>query len=154
MRTGPLRSFFTETAVTRRQGIMRTVQQQLKALLCPKISFSRQGTSESVLTQGKFHYMEPAMLGYFHECEFQYTVVLLIVPDTHHLLGQGQFGLCFAGEYQGKSVAVKVAKTSLDVALFKRFLEEIRLMAFLGAHENIIEFIGFVLEDIAESECI
>ena len=54
----------------------------------------------------------------------------IMVTDTRSILGQGQFGVCFAGEYQGRSVATKITKKKLDADLFKEFLREVKLMAF------------------------
>ena len=46
------------------------------------------------------------------------------------------------GEYQGKLVAVKMTKNTTDVAAFKDFLREVKIMAYIGSHENIVEFLG------------
>ena len=67
-------------------------------------------------------------------------------------IGEGQFGLCFGGEHQGKRVAVKTAKNSVDGSTLREFLAEIRLMALLDRHENIVEFIGVVTHDDVQSE--
>ena len=67
-----------------------------------------------------------------------------------NVLGEGQFGQCVVGEYEGKAVAVKIAKKSLGMDNFKDFLQEVKLMSFIGKHENIIDFIGAVVDDISK----
>ena len=79
---------------------------------------------------------------------FGYTI-----SDVRNVLGEGCFARCVLGEYQGRAVAVKITKTRLGVDGFKDFLREIKLMAFVGKHDNIVALIGAVVDRISESQC-
>lgn len=56
------------------------------------------------------------------------------------LIGSGQFGDVFEGEYEGKKIAIKTLKDKDDAAV-KQFLAEADLMTKLK-HENLVELIG------------
>ena len=66
-------------------------------------------------------------------------------------LGERAFGYCVKGEYKGNTVAVKAAKDTADVATFKDFLREVKIMAYIGTHENIVEFVGAQVSHISQS---
>ena len=66
-------------------------------------------------------------------------------------MGEGEFGVCVKGEYQGRPVAVKTSKDIADVTVFKNFLREVKIMAYIGNHENIVEFVGAHVGAIRQS---
>jgi len=45
-------------------------------------------------------------------------------------------------------VAVKIAKASADVELFKSLLSEVKIMMYIGKHENIVGLIGVCTQGI------
>ncbi|CAL8132870.1 unnamed protein product [Orchesella dallaii] len=56
-------------------------------------------------------------------------------------IGAGQFGVVYATEINGQTVAVKVAKERTK-ACVKSIMAEIKIMAFLGQHPHILSFVG------------
>ena len=71
----------------------------------------------------------------------------MFYPDERSVLGEGQYGRCIRGKIRGQDVAVKMNKSS-DVSVFKDFLSELKIMAYVGVHENVVEFLGAVVDDI------
>ena len=67
-------------------------------------------------------------------------------------MGEGEFGCCVRGEYRGDMVAVKSTKDTVEVAAFKDFLREVKIMAYIGSHDNIVEFIGAQVSSIDQSK--
>ena len=63
-------------------------------------------------------------------------------------LGKGQYGQCFKIKFDGREVAVKTTKSKLDRVCFKAFLKEAKLMAYIGKHENVVEFLGAYVDEI------
>ena len=72
--------------------------------------------------------------------------------DMQEILGEGEFGRCVSGHYHDQPVAVKTTKASMDVDAFKGFLREVKIMAYLGKHGNIVEFLGAVVDQLRDSE--
>ncbi|CAG7786744.1 unnamed protein product [Allacma fusca] len=69
------------------------------------------------------------------------------------ILGEGQYGIVQKGTLNGQSVAVKSSKSTADIEYFKAFLKEIKLMAYIGEHENVVRFCGAVVDKIQERLC-
>ncbi|CAG7819572.1 unnamed protein product [Allacma fusca] len=75
----------------------------------------------------------------------------LLIEET--VLGEGQFGIVQRGTLNGQSVAVKSSKSTADIEYFKAFLKEIKLMAYIGEHDNVVQFCGAVVDKIQERLC-
>ena len=58
------------------------------------------------------------------------------------ILGSGEFGTVHPGFFNGEAVAVKTCKSNVDVDDFKGILAEIKIMGYLGHHENVVKFVG------------
>lgn len=58
------------------------------------------------------------------------------------ILGTGQFGLVLKGSIGATPVAVKTIKPKTDTIYFKSLLSELKILQFLGTHENIVNLIG------------
>lgn len=64
-------------------------------------------------------------------------------------IADGEFGDVFLGKVGRKKVAIKVPKLS-DIQDLKSSLEEIKISAYLGAHENVCQFLGACTNDIPQ----
>jgi len=63
--------------------------------------------------------------------------------DFEHPLGSGEFGIVYRGTMNGNRViAAKTVKPNVDKSFIKALLSELKIMIYLGKHENIIELIG------------
>ena len=61
----------------------------------------------------------------------------------HDRLGEGSFGSCFSGLYQGEKVAIKVMRHGLVTkAGLKAFKREVHML-YTASHDNIVAFRGF-----------
>ncbi|CAG7826513.1 unnamed protein product, partial [Allacma fusca] len=69
------------------------------------------------------------------------------------VLGEGEFGVVHKGQFNGEIVAIKSSKSVADIEYFKAFLKEIKVMAFVSEHKNIIKFFGAVVDKIRERVC-
>ena len=70
-------------------------------------------------------------------------------------MGRGEYGTCLRGEFNGKPVAIKItAPEKAEVEFFKTFLKEVKIMAYIGEHENIIGFMGAVIDKIQNRKLI
>ena len=63
-----------------------------------------------------------------------------VAKDT--VLGSGEFGIVHPGFFNGDAVAVKTFKRSIEIDDFKEILIELKIMAYLGDHSNVIKFVG------------
>ena len=72
--------------------------------------------------------------------------------DRDDLLGEGECAFCFRGKFNGAAVAVKMLKPSVQMEDFKNYLKEVKLMASVGQHPNIIGFYGAFIEKLDQSE--
>ena len=74
--------------------------------------------------------------------------------DKKSVLGSGQFGVVMKGNMMGEGlhdlrpVAVKSTKSNIDIENFKALLAEIKIMAYLEKHENVVTFLGATTMDI------
>lgn len=71
----------------------------------------------------------------------------MIDADETAVLGKGQFGKVLKGVYHediGKKtdVAVKTLKTKNDVSALKSLLSELKIMATVGKHVNVVNLVG------------
>jgi len=68
------------------------------------------------------------------------------------VLGTGQFGVVKKGLVNtGKSldvVAIKSMKDDVDISDFKSFLFELKVMAYIGTHENVVSLVASCTDDI------
>ena len=70
----------------------------------------------------------------------------LTIDDSNEL-GQGSFGVVRKGEWNGMDVAVKeLHLKKLTKQEQKGFAKEIRILALLGKHRNIVQLYGYCLE--------
>ena len=70
----------------------------------------------------------------------------LIIDDSNEL-GRGSFGVVMKGEWNGMDVAVKeLHLKKLTKQEQKGFAKEIRILALLGKHRNIVQLYGYCLE--------
>ena len=65
------------------------------------------------------------------------------------LLGSGEFGVVRSGVFNGQAVAVKMLKPTVGVDEFKAVLAEMKIMSYLGDHENVVKFFGSDVSHIA-----
>ena len=79
-------------------------------------------------------------------------LVFKIFLDEEDILGSGQFGIVFKGilHRNGETnvVAIKTVNPDVDVETFRSLLSEIKVMEFVGKHENIIQMLGAFTENI------
>ncbi|CAG7719753.1 unnamed protein product, partial [Allacma fusca] len=71
------------------------------------------------------------------------------------ILGEGQFGIVRKGLLIicNRQVAVKSCNHKVDVDYFRAFLTEVKIMASIGEHENIVRFFGAVVDSIHKGVC-
>ena len=72
----------------------------------------------------------------------------MLAKDT--VLGSGEFGTVHPGFFNGEAVAVKTFKSTVDIDEFKGILAEIKIMGYLGNHENVVKFVGADISRIDE----
>jgi serine/threonine protein kinase len=69
-------------------------------------------------------------------------VFFLIYTDASHILGSGFFGKVLNGRLREVEVAVKTIKSNAERDVINTFLQEIKIMSYLGSHPNIVKFLG------------
>ena len=57
-------------------------------------------------------------------------------------LGEGCYGIVYGGSYDSQPAAIKTFKMGVTHEQIYSVLVEIKLMAFIGDHENIVKFFG------------
>jgi len=62
--------------------------------------------------------------------------------DEDKILGQGAFGMVVEGSVNGKLVAVKMLLPGSGRPYLKSLISELKLLSFLGQHENIVNLVG------------
>ena len=82
------------------------------------------------------------------EMFFRFIPYSVVVIGT--VLGSGEFGTVHQGFLNGEAVAVKTCKSTVDVEDFKGILAEIKIMEYLGSHENVVQFLGADISMIQE----
>ena len=78
------------------------------------------------------------------------TKALNSVTDSGKVLGSGEYGVVCQGTCNEQPVAVKAIKGAVNVEEFKAVLAEVKIMAYLGDHENIVKFVGAEVSKIAQ----
>ncbi|CAL8128742.1 unnamed protein product [Orchesella dallaii] len=70
--------------------------------------------------------------------------------DYTKLLGSGAFGFVYKGRIHdlGKDCAFKLTQASCSIATLKGLLSEIKILSYLGKHENIVSLIGSYTEEL------
>lgn len=84
----------------------------------------------------------------------------MFAVDMSNTLGMGAFGCVYKAQFVKKDgyeqiVAVKMVNPEeVDVTCFKALLTEVKIMSYVGGHENVVQFIGAVTKEIKESKLI
>jgi len=81
---------------------------------------------------------------------------LIFLPVDEEPLGKGAFGVVHkALKNPGrKAVAVKTVKEKVTNDTFKAALSELKILAYIGYHPHIVEFIGAITKDIKQCKLI
>jgi hypothetical protein len=73
------------------------------------------------------------------------------------VLGSGEYGLVVKGmailkeEERRTAVAIKTVKASAEIGHFKALLSELKILAYLGYNENLVNLCGAWTENIKNS---
>ena len=67
-------------------------------------------------------------------------------------MGDGQFGQVLRGTLGKAPVAIKTVKKCVDIMYVKALLSELKIMCYVGRHENIVSLIGACTEGIDKRE--
>ncbi len=67
-------------------------------------------------------------------------------------MGSGNFSHVVRGYYEieKRSVAIKIANTTTNTDDFKMMLTEIKIMIYIGSHDNVVKFIGASTAEIRD----
>ncbi|CAG7838415.1 unnamed protein product [Allacma fusca] len=68
--------------------------------------------------------------------------------DNDNILGSGAFSVVKKGLAKGKEVAVKTVKPGADKSYLKALLSEIKILIYLGKHDNLIALVGACTSDL------
>jgi len=73
--------------------------------------------------------------------------------DHGSILGQGMYGMVLKGRLKAhdgteRPVAVKTIKPNEEASHFKVLLCEVKIMAYIGQHENIVSLVGAFTRNI------
>jgi len=76
-----------------------------------------------------------------------------VFPDETSVLGTGFFGVVMKGQITHPNgdtsiVAVKKVKRNVGLVYFKALLSELKIMAHLGNHPNIVKLVGACTHNI------
>ncbi|ODN06115.1 Macrophage colony-stimulating factor 1 receptor [Orchesella cincta] len=86
-----------------------------------------------------------------YKTEFEIPIEDIAFDSSEaNLLGSGEFAYVVRGMIisKSKSAAVKISKPSADVTLFKSLLSEVKIMLYIGQHENVVTLVGVCTQDI------
>ncbi|CAL8132185.1 unnamed protein product [Orchesella dallaii] len=70
--------------------------------------------------------------------------------DTQTVLRSGDFGKVYKGNSKGRLAAVKKTDKNCTQATFIRLLNEVNVLSYVGAHSNVVEFLGVYTKEIRE----
>ena len=59
------------------------------------------------------------------------------LTSDEKVLGSGEYGVVHSGVFNGEAVAIKKSKQRVHVEEFKTVLAEMKIVSYLGDHENI-----------------
>jgi len=65
-------------------------------------------------------------------------------------LGFGNFGTVFKGTAKGKEAAIKQPNKDCPKDTFKNVLSEVKILCYIGFHQNVMKFIGAYVEEIGK----
>jgi serine/threonine protein kinase len=72
------------------------------------------------------------------------------------ILGSGAFGVVYKGtvlkENDAYEVAVKMLKQNMTVQYFKALMDELKIMAYIGKHPNVVRLVGSCSKNIKKLE--
>lgn len=76
--------------------------------------------------------------------------------DRNALLGSGAYGLVFKGKLLQNNlpIAIKTLKPNADILYFRSLLSELKVMTFIGEHENIVRCIGASTSELKSSKIL
>ena len=74
----------------------------------------------------------------------QNRIKFICISDERLCLGDGHFGAVYKGSLINpfQVIAVKTLKTECSLQALKNLLNEIKIMSFVGEHDNILKLIG------------
>jgi len=70
------------------------------------------------------------------------------IPGKDEVLGIGAFGVVYKGKMNTLPVAVKTITPKADKVYVKSILSEIKVLIWIGSHENIVQLIGVNTKDL------
>ena len=68
------------------------------------------------------------------------------------ILGSGAFGVVMKGTLDKNEVAVKTIKRNADKQYLKALLSELKIMIYLGNHDNIVTFLGAYTKELQKGK--
>jgi len=74
--------------------------------------------------------------------------IILLVVDESRVLGSGAFGLVLMGKVEMTPVAVKTVQRNADKQYIKALLSELKIMIYLGHHDNLVPVVGAYTKDL------
>ncbi|CAG7732862.1 unnamed protein product [Allacma fusca] len=109
-------------------------------------------------------FMKGAMLNTLNQSKPQSAILMpydtsLEIPRTKikmelKLLGEGAFGKVMKGRVGERYVAIKTINKCTDDKYFRALLSELKIMTFVGKHDNIVELIGANTERLKKKEVL
>jgi serine/threonine protein kinase len=74
--------------------------------------------------------------------------------ETGVKIGNGAFGVVYAGSYNGRAVAIKQMKDEVADDTMAEFLAEATIMAAIPDHDHVVTFIGLLMHAGTGAPCI
>ncbi|CAL8100404.1 unnamed protein product [Orchesella dallaii] len=129
----------------------------LRALTDAEIKEFREGNLE-VLENQEYLDTHELLHALPYNDEFEIPCERLHI-DTTKVLGSGNFGQVVKGaitdEYDSSSqmeVAVKTVKPKYDILYFKTLLTEVKIMAYIGQHVNVVSLVGACTQNLKKRQ--
>ncbi|CAG7824171.1 unnamed protein product [Allacma fusca] len=111
-----------------------------------EIELFEQGKQEEI-PEGKFAHEMSIFMPYNKEYEIRREDFEL----GDDILGEGFHGIVFKGRYGGNTVAVKTIKPYAEKSALMALLSELKIMIYLGKHENVVDLIGACTESLRDA---